>query len=74
VPYIVKRFAAAAGLDPAQFSGHSLRAGLVTQAFINEVPIELIQQQTRHRTVDVLLRYRRENDKQARNVSGQLGL
>jgi site-specific recombinase XerD len=32
VAIVVKRYAAAAGLDPAKYAGHSLRAGLVTQA------------------------------------------
>jgi hypothetical protein len=32
VALIMKRYALAAGLDPAQFSGHSLRAGFVTSA------------------------------------------
>ena len=31
VGLIVKRAAEAAGLDPRQYAGHSLRAGLVTQ-------------------------------------------
>lgn len=35
VALVVKRTAAAAGLDPAQYAGHSLRAGLVTQAAAN---------------------------------------
>ena len=29
---IVKRYAAAVGLDPAEFSGHSLRSGFLTSA------------------------------------------
>jgi hypothetical protein len=32
VAEIIKRYAAATGLDPAIFSGHSLRAGFVTSA------------------------------------------
>jgi len=74
VGYIVKGLAKKAGLDVRQYSAHSLRAGLVTQGFMNEVPIELIQQQTRHRSVDTLLRYRREVEPQRRNVSASLGL
>lgn len=37
VAIVVKRYAAAAGLDPAKYAGHSLRAGLVTQAAMNGV-------------------------------------
>jgi hypothetical protein len=36
VAYIVKGLAKRAGLNPAAFSAHSLRAGLVTEAFHNE--------------------------------------
>jgi hypothetical protein len=35
---IVKRHAAKAGLDPASFSGHSLRAGMATTAAEEQVP------------------------------------
>ena len=32
LPDIIKRYAAAAGLDPKVFAGHSLRAGFITSA------------------------------------------
>jgi len=32
VALIVKRYAAAVGLDPAQYAGHSLRSGFATTA------------------------------------------
>ncbi len=35
---IVKKYARAAGLDPERFSGHSLRAGHVTEAYRRGVP------------------------------------
>ena len=35
VGLIVKRAAEAAGLDPARYAGHSLRAGLATQSYLN---------------------------------------
>lgn len=74
VPYVVKRFAKAAGLDPAQFAGHSLRAGHVTQAFLNETPAHLIQRQGRWRSIETVMRYNREVDAQKHNSSGHLGL
>ena len=70
----VKRLAKAAGLNAAEYSAHSLRAGLVTQAFQNEVPIEIIQAQTGHRDINTLLRYRRDVDACNRNVTSSLGL
>lgn len=74
VPYIVKRFCRAAGLDPAQFSGHSLRAGHVTQAFLNETPAHLIQRQGRWRSIETVMRYNRDVDAAKHNSSGHLGL
>jgi hypothetical protein len=54
VALVVKRYAAVAGLDPAKYAGHSLRAGLVTQAAINGVQELAIMKQTRHRSSDML--------------------
>ena len=49
----MKRTAAAAGLDPERFAGHSLRAGLATAAAMADVPEHAIMRQTRHRSVEV---------------------
>ena len=35
VARLIRRAALAAGLDPASYAGHSLRAGFATQAFLN---------------------------------------
>lgn len=56
---IVKRWAGAAGLDPALFSGHSLRAGLVTTALEHGADILKVMAVTRHRSVDTLRLYDR---------------
>jgi hypothetical protein len=48
VALIVKRRAAQAGLDPAEFSGHSLRAGFVTSAAETGASILKIQEVSRH--------------------------
>jgi site-specific recombinase XerD len=59
---IVKRYAIAAGLDPAQFSGHSLRAGFVTTAAERNVELTRIMDVTRHRDVRTVTVYvRRAN-------------
>ena len=58
---IVKTTCTAAGYNPVQFAGHSLRAGLATQAAANGVSERLIMRQTRHRSVTTLRRYIREN-------------
>ena len=57
---IVKRAAKAAGYGVEEFAGHSLRAGLATQAAANGVSERLIMKQTRHRSLDTLRRYIRD--------------
>jgi len=74
VAIVVKRYAAAAGLDPAKYAGHSLRAGLVTQAAMNDVREISIMRQTRHKTSDMLRRYIREASLFRDNASARVGL
>lgn len=57
VARIIKKRAAAVGLDPARFSGHSLRAGLVTSAAVAGVPDWAIRRLTGHRSEAMLHRY-----------------
>lgn len=49
VALIVKRYAAASGLDVNSFAGHSLRAGFVTSAAESGADINRIMDQSRHR-------------------------
>jgi site-specific recombinase XerD len=62
VALIVKARAAQAGLDPAAFSGHSLRAGFATSAAESGASIFRIADQTRHKSMDVLRNYVRAVD------------
>lgn len=63
VARIVKEVCARVGMDPAAYSGHSLRAGFVTSALDAKVDPLKIMQQSRHVKVDTLKEYdRREND------------
>ncbi len=57
---IVKRAAAAAGIDSETVSGHSLRAGFVTAACAARRRLEDIMRQTRHRKLETLLEYVRK--------------
>jgi integrase len=57
-----KARAAQAGLDPAEFSGHSLRAGFITSSAETGASILKIQEVSRHRSVDVLSGYVRRVD------------
>jgi integrase len=56
---IVKRAATAAGLDASRFSGHSLRAGFVTQAKLKGKAEDAIMRQTGHRSVAMVRKYDR---------------
>lgn len=56
---IVKRYAAAAGLDPKIFSGHSLRAGFVTSALEHGADLFKVMDVTRHKRVETLKVYDR---------------
>lgn len=71
---LIKRAVSRAGLDPAVFSGHSLRAGFVTEAAKNGVTVELIMRQTRHTKAETVQRYIREADAFTRNAASKVGL
>lgn len=54
---VVKVAAERAGLEPADYGGHSLRAGLVTAAHAAGVEDSAIMRTTRHKSVNTLARY-----------------
>ena len=60
VACVIKARALAAGLDPARYAGHSLRAGFVTEAARNGADIWKIQQVSRHKSMQVLSTYVRD--------------
>ena len=62
VAEVVKRYALEAGLDGAEFSGHSLRSGLATSAAELCASIPRIMETTRHKSVDTVVRYVRRVD------------
>jgi integrase len=57
VASIVKRYAAAAGVDPRELSGHSLRSGLATSAAAAGKSERAIMAQTGHRSYQMVRRY-----------------
>ena len=57
---ILKRAVARAGFDPAEFGGHSLRAGFATQAARNGATVFDIMRQTGHRSIATVSRYVRD--------------
>lgn len=63
---LVQQLVVAAGVESpdrarSTYGAHSLRAGFVTEALRHdEVRVEDVQKVTRHKSIDVLIRYRRE--------------
>jgi site-specific recombinase XerD len=74
VARVVKRCAEAAGFDPAQYAGHSLRAGLATSAAAAGVSERVIAQQTGHQSMVVLRRSIREGSLFRENAAAAVGL
>jgi len=70
VALIVKQRAKAVGLDAEQYSGHSLRAGLVTSAAKAGVSSWKIKQQTGHKSDAMLQRYIRDSQIFIDNAAG----
>jgi site-specific recombinase XerD len=59
VALIVKHYAKLAKLDPALFSGHSLRAGFVTSALEHGADLFKVMDITRHKRIETLRDYDR---------------
>jgi integrase len=72
VAEVVKTRAAAAGLDATKYSGHSLRAGLITSAAMLGVSIWKIKAQSGHRTDAMVSRYVRDADIFTDNAAGAI--
>jgi integrase len=73
VARIVKARIAAVGLNPEDFSGHSLRAGMVTSAAEAGVPEWRIKLHSRH-TSDVVRRYIRPVERRQGSPTAEIGL
>jgi integrase len=74
VAIATKRYAAAAGLDPAEFAGHSLRAGHVTTAILRGEAAHAIMAVTGHQSRAMVDRYFRDVEPLRHNSSANLGL
>ena len=69
---LVKQAAAAAGLDPARYAGHSLRAGLATAAGDAGAGLAELMRQIRHQPTAVALGYLRPADLWRNNVTARV--
>jgi site-specific recombinase XerD len=74
VGMVVKRYAAAAGLDPDEVGAHSLRRGFVTQALTRGVPRHKVRESTGHALDASLQPYIAAVDRDTDPASGHLGL
>jgi integrase len=72
VSLILRHRMAAAGFDPAGYSGHSLRAGFATSATRAGVSTLKIRHQTGHASDAMLARYVREGELFLGNAAGAL--
>ena len=59
---VVKERAEAVGLSPADFAGHSLRAGFLTSAAEAGATVFKMMEVSRHKSVDTLHSYVRRAD------------
>jgi len=71
---LVQNAVARAGIDPAPYSAHSLRAGFVTYAHLRGASDRAIAHQTRHRSLASLGGYVRISTAWTDNAATQLGL
>jgi integrase len=71
---VVKRRLGAVDLDPRRFGSHSLRAGFIAQAMLDGASSAEIQQQTGHRDVSNVERYRHWADVPRENAVTRLKL
>jgi integrase len=74
VAFVIKRVAKKAGLPTPQLSGHSLRAGFVTEAKRHGADDAAIMDQTGHKSLAMVHRYNRRTKKWEKPASAKLGL
>lgn len=74
VALVVKRCAEQAGLDPSEYAGHSLRAGMITTAAEAGEHERKIMDHSRHQSVKVMRGYIRKGRMFRDTPTGALGL
>lgn len=58
---VIKKYCTQVGLDPKDFSAHSLRAGCITYLLERGVSIEVVADHARHKKIDTTRLYDRNN-------------
>jgi integrase len=74
VAEVVKRSLVAAGKSARRFAGHSIRAGLITQAALAGLSERAIQDQSGHKSLAVMRRYIRDGSLFRENAAAKVGL
>ena len=69
VARLLKQAARQAGLDPARFSGHSLRRGLLTDAGDRQETLRDVMRQSRHVKVETALGYMEDAEIWQNNIT-----
>lgn len=59
VAFVVKKYTALLGLDPADYAGHSLRSGFVTSALEHGATFEKVTNVTKQKDLKTVMRYYR---------------
>ena len=72
VALVIKRLATKVGLDASRYAGHSLRSGFLTSAAQNRASIFKMADQSRHKSLDVLRDYVRNEDRFENNAADGL--
>jgi hypothetical protein len=70
---VIKRRMEAAGIE-GRWGGRSLRAGLISTAADLDIALEVIAKQSRHASLDSLVRYIRNEDVFRRNAVDRVGM
>jgi integrase len=71
---ITKKLLLKIGVDPMNFSGHSLRSGFITTAAKHSVPDRVIMKHSRHKSIQMLQVYTRDNSLLQDNATAMVGL
>ncbi len=71
---IVKKLLLKIGIDPSNFAGHSFRSGFITTAAKHSVTDHIIMKHSRHKTLQMLQTYTRDNSLIQDNATSMVGL
>jgi site-specific recombinase XerD len=74
VNVVIRRLVESIGLDPSLYSSHSLRSGIATDLNAADVSAAMVQERTRHKSLNMVGRYHRPKTALRNNFSKRAGL